>query len=154
MLSLLKEYVHKREKSFFNFQKRVLVFMGLSIPENSNYRLAFYLYAFLIQFLVIATISVLVIPEIIMERKNFQNLSFNLVQLSLQIVIVVQVYAWFSIKGPIFRVIDIIERPTFEFRTMSISKINTTYVHNEREEVSYNELANLKETAVEWKKEK
>lgn len=145
----LKNYVHKNVPSFFQWQKKHLILMGLHLPENHKNMTLFILYDITIILFMVTTLLLIELTQIILKFNDFKVVVINMAQFFLHVCIEIQIILWFFVKNKLFKVIDMIERPSFQFKTFSIESIAfAPYEHN-FESPNYEDLQFLKKTDIE-----
>lgn len=119
-MNFLKDKV---PKSFFQFQMKILIFCGLMAPQNRKLLIPFSVYAFLQLFINTVYIIIAEAIQIFEELEDTKNFFLDAGLLSLHILIVFKVYAWFFIKKKVLQIIQFIERPSFNFKVFAIDDI-------------------------------
>lgn len=113
----------KVPKSFFKWQKTVMVYINLLLPKTDKMLIPFLVFA--IPNMTLNTICLILseILQIYLEINNYKTFMLNMGFLSLHLIIISQLIAWFFIKKACFQIISIIERPTFNFKSFLIKNI-------------------------------
>lgn len=147
-METLKNYVHKNVPSFFQWQKRQLMLVGLNLPENTKHLTLFILYDIMLMSLTVVGLFVLEFTQIIIRFNDFKVLMINTAQFTLHFCSIIQIIIWFFVKKELFKVIDMIERPSFQFRTFSIESLTFVPCNPNSEDTDYEDLKFLKKTKI------